>query len=242
MTPREVAIATMTLARDTHERTRLLASVRELAKFGIPVFVTDGGSGADFVDAMKALPNLNVCEPCGEGLWPQVARSLRAAHATGAKFVLYTEPDKHDFFRTTLERFIADASGDAASGVVLASRSQADFATFPAFQQYTESVINRCCAELIGQAADYSYGPFLLAARIVPHLDGLEHAIAWGWRLYAFGISHRLGLHVEHAAAGRPCPADQRDNEERVYRMLQLAQSLHGIVLATQANLGGDAL
>jgi hypothetical protein len=240
MNKRDVAIATMTLARDAHEQELLRAALRELAAAGVPVYVTDGGSGVDLVNELRRLPNVTLCDRVADGLWPQVHRSLEAARNSGARFVLYTEPDKKDFFGERLETFIADAVDDRESGVVLASRSQASLATFPPFQQYTESVINRCCAEVIGESFDYSYGPFLLQPAIVDRLDGLEDRIGWGWRTFTFGIAHRLGLRVEQLLNGCACPADQRDDAQRIYRMSQLAQSVEGVVLSTKATLDGS--
>ncbi|HEY0337779.1 MAG TPA: hypothetical protein VGC70_10615, partial [Burkholderiales bacterium] len=149
----------------------------------------------------------------------------------------YTEPDKKDFFGERLETFIADAVDDRDTGVVLASRSRASLATFPPFQQYTESVINRCCAEVIGESFDYSYGPFLLQPAIVDRLERLEDRIGWGWRTFTFGIAHRLGLRVEQLLNGCACPVDQREDEQRIYRMSQLAQSVEGVALSTKARL-----
>jgi hypothetical protein len=237
MNKQDVAIATMTLARDARERELLRAASRELADAGIPIYVTDGGSGADFLDELRRLPNVTLCEATADGLWPQARRSLQAARNSGARFVLYTEPDKKDFFGERLETFIADAVDDRDTGVVLASRSQASLATFPPFQQYTESVINRCCAEVIGESFDYSYGPFLLQPAIVDRLERLEARIGWGWRTFTFGIAHRLGLRVEQLLNGCACPADQREDEQRIYRMSQLAQSVEGVALSTKARL-----
>jgi hypothetical protein len=176
-------------------------------------------------------------QPRGSGLWPQVRCSLEAARKSGARLVLYTEPDKRAFFRDRLAGFIAEATDAAETGVVIAARSQAVLSTFPPFQQYTESVINRCCAEVIGQSFDYSYGPFLLNGAIVDQLHGLEDDIGWGWRTHAFGIAHRMQLAVEHIMAGCSCPDDQREDSERTYRMLQLSQSIEGLVLSIQAKI-----
>ena len=240
MNTRDVAIATMTLARNELEAASLSGSLNELAATRFPVYVTDGGSGTEFVDGLRRLPGFNVCEPHGSGLWPQVRCSLTAARKSGARFVLYAEPDKRMFFRERLAGFIADARDDGETGVVIAARSQAALSTFPPFQQYTESVINRCCAEIIGACFDYSYGPFLLDAAMVDQLMGLKDDIGWGWRTQAFGIAHRMRLAVEHIIAGCACPADQREDSERTYRMLQLSQSIEGLVLSTQVKIERD--
>ena len=235
MHTRDVAIATITLARNDRERDLLLAALRDLARADLPVFATDGGSGREFVEEVRKLEGFRLCQPEGAGLWPQVRASLKAAAASGAQFILYTEPDKRDFFREGLAPLIAESPDDAGVGVVLASRAQRELSTFPAFQQYTESVINRCCAEVTGQAFDFSYGPFLLQASVVQHLDPRNDDVGWGWRTYTFAIAHRLGLRLEQRLRGRACPPEQRSDAESIYRMEQLAQSLEGLVLATKA-------
>jgi hypothetical protein len=54
---------------------------------------------------------------------------------------------------------------DETTGVVIASRSSNSFATFPSFQQMTETTINNCCKEAIGKQIDYCYGPFLFNSK-----------------------------------------------------------------------------
>jgi hypothetical protein len=228
----------MTLARDAGEKRALEDALGDLAACGLPVFVTDGGSDEGFVDAIRRFPDFTVCPPCTDGLWPQIERSLARAYASGARFVLYTEPDKRVFFRERLQRFVVDAPDAGEVGIVLATRDEAAMATFPPFQQYTESVINRCCTEVLGKRFDYSYGPFLIHREVLPRLSITRREIAWGWRPYAFGIAHRLGLRVEQLEYGCACPAEQRGDSERVYRMQQLAQSVEGLVMSTKAALG----
>jgi len=230
-----VAIATITLARAAAAQDVLLSGLEALAAFGCPVFATDGGSNSAFVHRARELRGVTFVEPACKGVWPQARSSLQAALASGAEHIFYTEPDKRDFFRDNLAAFIAEAPDDA--GVVVVSRSAETLATFPAFQQYTESVINRCCAEVIGASFDYSYGPFLLAGDVVAHLAGVPDDIGWGWRPYAFAVTHRLGLTVESLARASACPAEQRRDAERVYRMQQLAESVRGLVLGVRATL-----
>src|SRR5690349_18518009 len=95
----QVAIATITLARDAKEQTVLLAGLEALAAFGRPVFVTDGGSSAEFVRLARSIGNVTLVEAAVKGVWPQARSSLDAARASGARHLFYTEPDKQDFFR-----------------------------------------------------------------------------------------------------------------------------------------------
>jgi hypothetical protein len=241
MDEKEVAVATMTWARDAEEEGLLRESLPLLAGLGVPVFVTDGGSGAAFVDFLRALPNFNLCDPPRRGPWEQAGQSLLAARASGRGFVLYTEPDKADFFRRVLRGFIADAPGGADVGVVLASRSAESFQTFPEFQQRTEEAINLCCAELAGAHFDFSYGPFLLGRALVNILESAPRDLGWGWRPYAFATARRLGHRVESLVRDLPCPPSQREDtpRERLLRMRQLAQSVEGLVHSTTATATG---
>lgn len=239
---REVAVATMTWARDAAEERLLRESLPLLAGLGAPVFVTDGGSCGPFLDFLRGLPHFRVLEAGAPGVWPQARSSIEAAaSATAAKFVLYTEPDKRDFFRDNLQGFISEAPAERDVGVVLASRSAESFDTFPEFQRHTEAAINRCCAEVLKVEADFTYGPFLLNRALVPHLFSADDAVGWGWRPYAFGTARRLGYRIAHVERHLPCPPEQREDggAERLYRIKQLGQNIQGLVGSGAAGAAG---
>jgi hypothetical protein len=238
MDERGVAVATMTWARDAAEEGLLRESLPLLAGLGLPVFVTDGGSGASFLDFLRALPNFHVCDPPRRGPWEQARQSLTAAEAAGRPFVLYTESDKADFFRRALREFLSEAPGAEDVGVVLASRSAESFETFPEFQRRTEEAINLCCAELVGAGFDFSYGPFLLGRALVNNIRSAPHELGWGWRPYAFAEARRLGYRVESIVRDLPCPPAQRRDTppERLYRIRQLAQSVEGLLHSVKQN------
>ncbi len=174
-----------------------------------------------------------------KGLWPQARKSITEAAASGAEIIVYTEPDKEAFFAQHLSALLANSRFDAGTGVWLASRAAAGFASFPPFQQMTEQTINRCCREVIGLEADYCYGPFVFTRRIAPMLDFLPESCGWGWRPALFVLAHRLGLTVQAHTGDFYCPQNQRDDDptERLYRIKQLAQNLDGLVLAAHAAL-----
>jgi hypothetical protein len=228
----EVAVATMTWARDAAEERLLRESLHLLAGLGVPVFVTDGGSGGPLLDFLRAVPHFRVFEAGAPGAWPQARTSIRAAADADARFILYAEPDKRDFFRRGLREFISEAPADDGVGVVLASRSAESFATFPEFQRQTETADNRCCAEVLGVEADFTYGPFLLNRALVPHLGGAADDLGWGWRPHAFGTARRLGYRVCRVEGHLPCPPEQREDDaaERLYRIRQLGQNIRGLV------------
>jgi hypothetical protein len=231
----KLSVATITWARDDREEQVLRESLTSLAALNLPVFISDGGSHPDFLAFVNSFPHFTLSAPQGQGLWAQARTSLKAALTSQPDFICYTEPDKGDFFRQALPDFLAAAPDQDRVGVLLASRSAAGFATFPAFQQATETTINQCCAELIGPAVDYTYGPFLLRPELVTYVDLLPEHIGWGWRPFTFGVAHRLGYQVGSWQADMACPPDQRQDspQERQYRIRQLGQNIEGLLLST---------
>jgi hypothetical protein len=237
MNRQNISIATISLIRDEQEEQLLRSSLTQLAALDIPVFITDGGSPAGFLDFVASFPHFTILH--ARGLWAQAKNSIMHAHQSASPFILYTEPDKLDFFQKGLPDMLDQATVDAHTGVLLASRSDTGFATFPSFQQMTETTINNCLAEITGKAFDYTYGPFLLNRQLVPYLNLIHEDIGWGWRPFAFGIAHRLGLTVKAFTGHFFCPADQREDDakERIYRMRQLTQNIQGLVQSANMTL-----
>lgn len=244
MNKHDVSIATITWARDEEEEKLLRQSLQQLAKLHMPVFITDGGSNAGFVNFLRSFSNFILLETEARGLWAQVKNSVSAAYQSGSLFIFYTEPDKHDFFVNGLPRMLDEVIVNEQSGIITASRTAAGFATFPVFQKMTETTINNCCTEIIGAPLDYTYGPFIMKRQIVPYLELMQEDIGWGWRPYTFAIANRLGYTIEAFEDDFSCPADQqKDNHaERIYRMRQLNQNIQGLVLAASVRLNDAAV
>lgn len=238
MDKHELAIATMCWARDENEEELLRRSLHQLSLLQIPVYITDGGSNLAFVNYIKSLDHFTVLAPEQPGLWAQVQASINAAKQATPKFILYTEPDKLDFFKQ-LSGWLYQIDKTKDTGIMLAARTTEGFSSFPEFQQMTETTINNCCANVTSKNLDYTYGPFIFNTAILPHLQNIPDTIGWGWRPYAFIIAVRLGLHISAYSGNFFCPADQQhdDARERVYRMKQLAQNIEGVVLATTTNI-----
>ena len=228
-----LAIATIAWARDEKEETVLRESLKALSQLGLPVFVTDGGSTPSLRAWVQALPNVSFFQ--AKGLWTQAKKSITEAHLSGAATILYTEPDKLHFFRHHLPQMIENTRWQERGQVVVAARSAKAFASFPAFQQMTETTINECCAEITGLATDYLYGPFLFPTGLLPHLDMLPDNCGWGWRSFLFAKAHLLGYTLAVEEGDYLCPPDQQadDAGERIYRMKQLVQNIDGLLLAT---------
>lgn len=232
MTPDNVAVATVTWARSESEEALLARSLARLAEAGLPVAVADRGASASFGDALKRLPGFSITVPAEQGLAAQVEASIALAARFERPFILYVEPDKEIFFGPRMSDFLRRAPDGENVGVVLASRTEASYATYPPMQRYTESVINRLCTELIGEAGDYSYGPFLTNRVLLPSLSNLDRSLGWGWRHFAFHTAHRRGLRVVHIVDDYPCPPDQRaeDGADRTHRLRQLGQNILGLI------------
>ena len=235
MNTKDYSIATITWARDEHEEILLRQALTYLAALQIEVFITDGGSSAAFLEFLKGFPNFHFTQLVGQGLWAQAQKSLESAKNSKASFVLYTEPDKLDFFKQ-LHLLLDNSALNESLGILLASRSKKAFETFPAFQQMTETTINNCCTEVIGKAVDFTYGPFLINSVLIPDLVKIEDKLGWGWRPYAFVLSHLKGYDIKNVEGDFYCPIDQTDDtpKERLYRMHQLKENIDGILLASK--------
>ena len=60
MNKNNLSIATITWARDDKEENLLRQSLQQLATFQIPVFITDGGSNADFLNFVDSFPHFHL--------------------------------------------------------------------------------------------------------------------------------------------------------------------------------------
>ena len=228
----DVAVATITWARTSNQESELLASLNALARVGLPVAVANRGDSDGFEDRLRELPGFQVCQPSSPGLVAQVQASVAAAARFDRRFILYVEPDKTFFFERRMRPFLDAVPDRDTLGVAIASRTATSFATFPPMQRFAERVINRLCADLIGVAGDYSYGPFLLHRALLPIVAAMPPSLGWGWRHAAFLAAQRERLEVLHVTGSYPCPPDQRqeDAAERAHRMRQLSENILGLV------------
>lgn len=228
----DVVVATMTLAKDGGDERVLLDALQRLALDRWRVVVADGGSREPFVQAIASLPAFAVVAPRAPGLVGQVKGSIAAACALDTPFILYSEPDKFEFFDEHVADFVAAAPDAADVGVVLAARSPESFDTFPPLQRETEGTFNRLCAEIVGESTDYLYGPFLMRRELAASVDAAPDDIGWGWRPFVFAAARRRGYRIVSIAGDYPCPPEQRseDHAERIHRIRQLRQNLDGVL------------
>ena len=227
-----VAVATISLVRSPAEEKLLRQSLETLATVALPIAIADAGASQTFTNFLAGLRDCSVTVPDEGGLVNQVKASFELASRAGTKFILYTEPDKGLFFADGLQHFLRVAVERIDAGVVLAARSADSFRTFPAMQQYTETVINHLCGDAIGTRGDYSYGPFLMNRALLPSVAQVDARVGWGWRHFIFRTAHRRGYRVEHIEGDFYCAPEQRteDELERRHRVRQLSQNLAGLI------------
>jgi len=230
----DIAIATVTLCRDAAEEARLREALVALTDLGLPVAVSDGGSGEAFTTLLANLAGVMTAEPLGPHLVGQVQASLSRARQCGARSILYVESDKRTFFEKELTPFLQGAASCDDAAIVVAGRSAGSFETFPPLQRLTEQAINALCGEMIGVQGDYSYGPFLMARELADRIASVPAEIGWGWRPFLFVTAHLEGRRVAHVTRDFCCPDDQRDESpsEKLHRLRQLAQNVNGVTLA----------
>jgi hypothetical protein len=222
----------MAWARSVEEQTSLLRSLSRLAGCGYPVVVADRGTCLDFTNALREIAGVQVILPAAVGPAGQIKATVAAAASLGARYLLYVEPDKEDFFDRRLKDFVERAPDEDDIGVVLAGRSIRSLDTYPPMQRYTESVFNYLCGDAVESVGDYTYGPFLMHQILLTHVGAVNPELGWGWRPSTFIAAKRRGLRLTHVVDDHPCPADQRqeDDDDRRHRMRQLCENIMGLL------------
>jgi hypothetical protein len=232
MKPRDVAIATMTRARDRHEAMDITRALGCLSRTSLPIAIADGGSPPRFVNEIRQLSGVTLVPPQHPSLVGQVQASLSAADASGRPYILYTEPDKRGFFDRGLVDFVRRAP--ANRGIVIAARSASAFKTFPPFQRLAETEVNELCGRVVELTTDYCYGPFLMHRRLTAAVARAPRTLGWGWRPFVFATAHRLGLPIAAVVGDYRCPPGQRQEHdgERQHRVRQLGENAAGLIAA----------
>ena len=231
-----IAVATITRARDADEERLVARTLSGLAAFGLPIVASDGGSSASFLRELSQIPGLTLASSEHPGMTGQVKASVRQARALDRPWVLYLESDKEMFVREWFRGFITSAERCDDADVILASRSEQAFGTFPPFQRRTESAFNAVTSEVIGVEADYLYGPGLMRQFVALHVDAVGQDLGWGWRPFVFALAGRRAGGLRIVNGDYVCPPEQRheDEGERVHRLCQLAQNVDGLTRAAQ--------
>ena len=232
-----IVVVTITLARSSEEARVLERSLRALSKANLPIYVGEGGSEPDFVARLAKLRDVRICSlpPNSKpSLVAQLRAAFAAAEASQPDYVIYTEPDKLNFFAKGLPALIdaARQRGRGWPGLVLAARKPRAFATFPEGQKVAESFMNRLAGEALGSEGDYTYGPMLISNSLLPYTRLLPDNLGWGWRFFLMAVARQLRAQVHLSAVGSACPVSQRDEDDeraRAYRLRQLVQNVTGL-------------
>jgi hypothetical protein len=232
----DIAVATVTRVRGREEKRTVRLSLRTLLASGIPVAAADGGSSKGFRDWLRRLPNVTLTEG-HHSLVGQVQAGIAEAHKTGRPFILYTEPDKRDFFAGGLADFVERAAIAGSIGIQLAARSTSAFATFPPFQRLAEARANDLCRRTIGADTDYFYGPFLVRRELAHLVCSASVDLGWGWRPFLFVTASRLGHRVVGIPGNYECPRDQRSEHDRdkEHRLRQFTDNVRGLLEGVMA-------
>lgn len=235
-----IVVATITRARDAGEERLVARTLNGLAALGLPIVASDGGSSEAFLRELSQIPGLSLAASEHPGMTGQVKASVRLARAFGRPWVLYLESDKELFVRQWLPDFVASAAHADDADVILASRSQDAFGTFPTFQRRTESAFNAVTSAVIGVEADYLYGPFLMRQVVAVHVDDVAPELGWGWRPFVFALAGRRAGGLRIVNGDYVCPPEQRheDDGERLHRLRQFAQNVDGLTRAAQHKAG----
>lgn len=230
----QICVVTITRVRDAPEAALVASTLRSLARLGRPIVAADGGSPAAFLTSLAGLPRIAWVTTDQAGLIGQIKAGVRQALTSEAEYLLYLESDKAQFVSGPLPDFIASAQADEEAGIMLAARSPASFATFPAFQRRTETAFNGVASEVVGLRADYLYGPFLMHRSLAVHVEQATPELGWGWRPFIFATARRLGRRVDALEGDYPCPPGQTDetDEDRLHRLRQLGQNAQGLAHA----------
>ena len=230
------AIATMTAGRSEQEAALLATSVEQLARLGLPVFAADAGSIAAFTDRARPVSRLELWRE-GTTLVQQIKACFHRVLKNGHRVVLYTEPDKKDFFEGGVTVFLEETARCRGYAVCIAARNPESFATFPPAQQSAELAFNRLAKDMLGIAPDLLYGPLVLnLEHTEAYLDQVPNDLGWGWRTYVIARCVLAGRQVATVVGPFCCPRDQRaeTSRDRIYRLAQLKQNVEGLRLALE--------
>jgi hypothetical protein len=239
---RPAAIATMTRARNQNEADLLYIALSSLTRLGVPIFITDDPTSVpEFTQAMKELPNVRL-QRGGHSLAQRIKWSLRRAMRV-AEFVIYTEPDKKEFFENGIEALLRQTECNEAA-LTIAARDESSLATFPEGQRWTEASFAELANRFLGPVPDLLYGPLAFHTRSVGDLiEQAPEDVGWGWRTYVVARCAIAKLKIASYSTYFPCPHQQSgedENSDRVYRLQQLIESIRGLRLALMDSLSDE--
>jgi hypothetical protein len=238
-------IATMIRGRDPEEARRVLASLRVLAKFRVPIYVTDDLSSLPEFSAKIRRMSGVMYRQSGRSLAQRVKLAIsRALRDSAPDFVFYTEPDKKEFFQRDVSRLLEFAAKHREAALIIPSRDHTAFTSFPEMQQRPESVFSSLAGNFTSShIGDWLYGPMVLNPKLVQeYLDDVPDDLGWGWRIYLITRCLKAELSVLSYTGNFCCPQSQREQDEKgdIYRLQQLQENIAGLRSALQDALSEE--
>lgn len=166
-------IATISYDRnDPSLRDRMIQSFQEWKELGIDVVTSDSGSSEEFIKKVKDM-GVEVLKRPDSFVGTGIKQSIQRAVELGADEIVYTESDKSGKYGFTKEiKKCLLKLGEA--DIVIPSRTNSAFATYPHDRQWTETnIINFFYGKLLQDLADstvkdYSYGPRVFRKEVAP--------------------------------------------------------------------------
>ena len=229
MTPK-ISIATVTWARTVEEKIIVLKTLKKLASFGLPVIVVDqANSKFPLIDEAKKIKGICVFKASKHGLDFQVRKSFEEAAKLG-DYIFFTESDKLDFVKNHAERFLGEFYKHP-HGTWLPARSRISFLRFPKFQQDMERFLWEAVSALLNiKRNDFTYGPRIFPAVLLPHFNKVREEINCGFQAFLLAINHKLKLPLHIMEFNSGAPVDIQMGDELIaYRIQQLEDELRGL-------------
>lgn len=226
----KISIATVTWARTAEEKIIVMKTLKKLTSFKLPVIVVDkANSRFPLIDEVKKNKGIRIFKASKIGLDFQIKKSFKEAAKFG-DHIFYLESDKLDFVENHAEKFL-DEFYKNSSGTLLPVRSKASFLRYPKFQQEMERFIWKSASALLSiKKEDFSYGPRIFPAILLPYFNKVNEEINFGFQTFLLAINHKLNLPlrvVEFDAVG---PKDIDIGKESIaYRIQQLEDELRGL-------------
>ncbi len=166
-----ITILTTTLYRQNTETRFHLACqlVGNAVAMGYDVVVVDGSVDPAIGRALSKI-GAKVHRQAGEkGMGNQKRKLFRMVvnDDSKANIFLWTEPEKADLIRWIPQIVAPIQRGEA--DLVIPSRTQASYASYPAFQVESERQINAVFAEVTGKNFDVAFGPVVFGRRVLSY-------------------------------------------------------------------------
>ena len=225
----------LTIATITHEgigdANLQLSALDFLKDRGYRVCVSDGGSSRLFIERLIRMGH--EVESTYDGLVSQHIQCLTMA-SKKADNILYTEPDKLDWFRKGLNKSIRQYFNRNLE-FALISRNPRQMKTFPIDQQTTEEIANSFLSKWFLQlkSMDFVYGPRIFVSSLARDLikESLSNLSGWSIPYYLLGKAYKKRLNISGLFNGVACPRSQRREYDPLYRADQLLDVIDGFLI-----------